>query len=217
MFHSQYKQDALVEEKIFKGFKNGFFVDVGAYDGKHINNTLYFEENNNWKGINCEPLPDIYERLIKNRPSCINLQLAVSETEGEQIFVKNEGYSEMLSGLKTNYDKRHYERLTEDQKRFGGSTNEIKVKTRRLETIFEEYGVKRVHYLSIDVEGSEFSVIKSIDFNKVFIDVIQFENNYEDLTEPIIEYLNDKGYELLFKYADIFMIHRKSEFYSQMS
>ena len=37
-------------------------------------------------------------------------------------------------------------------------------------------------YLSIYVEGTEFSVIKSIDFDKVFIHVISFENNYNDKT-----------------------------------
>ena len=72
--------------------------------------------------------------------------------------------------------------------------------------------VKHVNYLSIDVEGAEFSVIKSIDFDKVFIDVIEFENNYDDIL-PIIEYLVKKGYVLLHKSHDIFMINENSIFY----
>jgi hypothetical protein len=66
MFYSQDKQDEFLEFAIFKGYKNGIFVDVGAHDGKTYNNTLYFEENNNWTGINFEPIKDVYLNLVKN-------------------------------------------------------------------------------------------------------------------------------------------------------
>jgi hypothetical protein len=36
------------------------------------------------------------------------------------------------------------------------------------------HNISHIHYLSIDVEGAEFEVIKSINFDKVFIDVIGF-------------------------------------------
>ena len=36
------------ENTVFKGYKNGVFFDVGSHNGMDINNTLYFEENNNW-------------------------------------------------------------------------------------------------------------------------------------------------------------------------
>ena len=69
-----------------------------------------------------------------------------------------------------------------------------------------------MNYLSIDVEGAEFAVIKSIDFDSVFIDVIGFENNYNDTSIPIVEYLSAKGYNLLYTSMDIFMIHKNSKF-----
>ena len=64
MFYSQENQDCYLETIVFKGFKHGFFVDVGAYDGIHINNTFYFEETNHWTGINIEPIPKIFDYLI---------------------------------------------------------------------------------------------------------------------------------------------------------
>ena len=77
MFYSQFEQDKYLEENIFKGYKNGFYVDVGAHNGVHINNTLYFEKNNNWTGINVEPIKNVFEELVINRPNNINLNCAV--------------------------------------------------------------------------------------------------------------------------------------------
>ena len=64
------------------------------------------------------------------------------------------------------------------------------------ETIFGEH---HIHYLSIHVEGAEMDVIRNIDFDKVFIDVIRFENRYFEVSLPIVEYLQSKGYVIFHK------------------
>jgi hypothetical protein len=76
-----------------------------------------------------------------------------------------------------------------------------------METICEEHNVKHINYLSIDVEGAEFEVMKSINFDKVFIVVIGFENNYNDVSVPIVKYLEDKNYVVIHRSLDIFMIN----------
>jgi FkbM family methyltransferase len=213
MFYSQYKQDEYLEHKVFKGFKNGVFVDVGAHDGLTINNTLFFERQHNWSGINIEPLPNVYQKLAQNRPNCINLNYAVSSETGMADFVCNEGYTEMLSGLASQYDSRHHMRRERENRKKGSTTRIIQVQTKRLEDIFQAHDIRHVHYLSIDVEGAELDVIRSINFDKVYIDVIEFECNYPDTAPPIVEYLQTKGYQLLGeKHPDIFMIHRDSMF-----
>jgi FkbM family methyltransferase len=211
-FYSQDNQDYFLEFNVFKGYKNGVFVDVGAHDGVTINNTLYFEKSNGWSGINIEPIPSVYERLVENRPRCVNINCAVDEEEGESEFILNQGYTEMISGLKKHYDERHYKRLEYENSVTDGKTVIQNVKTRRLDTIFKEYDMKHVNYLSIDVEGAELSVIKSIDFDNVFIDVIGFENNYLNTGEKIVLYLESKGYFVIKRCIDVFMIHRESEF-----
>ena len=86
MYYSQDKQDMFLVEKVFKGHKNGIYVDVGAHDGININNTLYFEKYNNWTGINIEPIKKVFECLVKNRPNNINLNCAVCNNDGETDF-----------------------------------------------------------------------------------------------------------------------------------
>jgi FkbM family methyltransferase len=213
MFYSQTGQDRFLEENVFHGFKNGFFFDVGAHDGIDINNTLYFEKNHGWTGVNIDANKKVYDNLVKNRPTCTNIYCAVCNEDGESEFYLNTGYTEMISGLKSTFDDRHYQRLQRELKQFGGHTEITKVPTKRIETICDELNIKRIHYMSIDVEGAEFEVLKSINFDKVFIDVIGFENNYRDQAGPIIGYLYSKGYLLIFYSDDIFMIHRESQFF----
>jgi hypothetical protein len=120
----------------------------------------------------------------------------------------------MISGLQHTYDIRHHNRLNNELKHMGGKTETIPINTKKIETICDEYNIKHINYLSIDVEGGEYEVIKSINFDKVFIDVIGFENNYNDTSIPIIKYLNNYNFiEIKFPTCmDIFMINKKSKF-----
>ena len=211
-FYRQAKQDSWLEKNVFCGFKNGVFIDIGAHDGVKMNNTLYFEKTNGWTGVNVEPIREVYDKLLANRPKCINLNCAVSDKNGTAKFIMNRGYTELISGLESDYDPRHLERLKKELAQQGGSSDVIVVETKRVDTICNENNITHIHYLSIDVEGAEFSVIKSIDFEKVFIDVIGFENNYDDTSVPIVEYLKSKGYMFIHNDLDIFMIHQGSQF-----
>jgi FkbM family methyltransferase len=212
-FYSQDKQDEILETHIFKGYRCGYFVNIGANDGKTIDNTLYFEETNGWNGINIEPIPETYQKLILNRPHCINLNCAIDTENGEAEFLCNKGYTEMISGLTKYYDYRHDMRRQAENHHYGSHTEKIMIPTRTLESIFDEYKIKEINFISIDVEGAEFSVIKSINFDKVFVDVIIFENNYPDVSIPIIEYLQNKGFlQLNREGMDIIMAHKNSKF-----
>jgi len=212
-FFSQYNQDRSLESCVFKGYTNGVFMDVGAHDGVDLNNTLYFERTRNWLGINIEPIASVYKRLLTNRPTSTNINCAVSSIDGSSEFVCNSGYTEMLSGLKNQYDARHIDRINGENRTTGAISTTITVATKRIETICNEHAINRIHYLSIDVEGGELQVLQSIDYSKVFIDVIGFENNYHDTAHIPIEYLKERGYlQLADHIADVFMIHKDSEF-----
>ena len=214
MFYSQDNQDSFLEYNVFKGFKNGIFMDIGAHDGVSLNNTLYFEQTNKWTGINIEPIKSIYDKLVINRPNCININCAICNNDGVAEFICNTGYTEMISGLKNSFDKRHLNRLENENNTFGSTTEIINVNTKKFESICNEYNINHIHYLSIDVEGAEFDVIKSINYDKVFIDVIGFENNYSDVSIPIIHFLEKENFVFLSQTSlDIFMINTNSIFF----
>lgn len=213
MYYGQHLQDKFLEEHVFHGLVDGFFVDVGAHDGIQINNTYFFEKDRRWKGILIEPLPCVYRELAQNRPHATALNLAVDDTDGTTEFIMNTGYTEMLSGISRHYEPEHRARLESELVSQGGSSEIIPVVTKRLETIFDEHHVTRVHLLSVDVEGAELQVVQSINFDKVFIDVILFEANYPTKARIIVDYLTAKGYAVRHcNGLDIFMVHKHSTF-----
>lgn len=212
MFYSQLGQDKILFEVFFKDVENGIFVDVGAHDGKTCSNTLFYEESLNWKGICIEPLPDVYNLLINNR-KCLSLNYAIcNENTDNKEFLELKGHSEMISGLLECYDQRHLQRVHREINEFGGSFKIIKVKTKMLKDILFDNNIEEIHYLSIDAEGAELDILKSIDFSKVFIHVLDIENNFSDTFYIIKNYLEDKGFTNCFSisFDEIFINNNSS-------
>lgn len=211
-YHSQSGQDKYLDTEVFKGLRRGVFVEVGAWDGLDLSNTAFFEEERGWTGLAIEPLPERYAALTANR-KCTTLKCAISDTEGEAEFLALSGPTGMLSGLTATYDPRHVKRIDDEVADLGASKTTLRVSTRRLDALFREHALARVHYLSLDVEGAEAACLHSIDFNAVYIDVIGFENNYEDTTLQNIAFLKERGYrELQAGSEDYLMIRRDSPF-----
>lgn len=200
---SQIGQDRFIDN-FFDKKENGFFIDIGANEGVRISNTFFLEKDRNWKGICIEPLPIEFKELQKNRSS-INLNVCVSDFEGFTDFTYVEGYANMLSGIPDTYHSSHKERILGEVNHFGGKIHNIKVPVRKLQSILDEFKIKEIDFCSIDTEGSEFNIIKSIDFDKTLIKVFIIENNYKETF--IEEFLSNKGYVLYTKleWDDVFI------------
>jgi len=194
MYYSQHKQDQFLNENFFKNKREGFFIDIGAHDGVSINNTLFFEKELNWKGFCFEPIPETFNKLKNNR-TCECFNSAVSENDGEDIFLKINGYAEMLSGIKSEYNKQHLDRIDYEIKAFGGSKEEIKVKCININNLLLERGIKEVDYCSIDTEGNEIKILKTIDFSKTIIHYLSIENN--NSSNEIKKFMKSNGYKLV--------------------
>lgn len=189
-YYSQFGQDKFLYENYFKNIKKGFFLDIGAHDGVTGSNTFLFEKLG-WEGICLEPIPSVFEKLIKNR-SCTSLNIALSDIEGEEEFLVLEGYTEMLSGIIKNYDSRHLRRIETELKSMGGKKNNIKCKT----TTFDKLNLpETIDFISLDVEGSELSILKTIDFKHYKINFISIENNYNDVN--IVDIMLQNNYEII--------------------
>jgi FkbM family methyltransferase len=168
-----------------------FYVDIGANDGLIVSNTAHFDLNLGWKGICVEPHPRAFSELQKNRPNSINLNYCITDSEGEVDFLSISGYAEMLSGIKNFYSEDHLKRIDSEIKKHGGEKQIIKIVSKPLWEVLKKYDVKKIDYLSIDTEGSEFEILNGIDFDQVDIRVISTENSSN---KEINKLLQNKGY-----------------------
>ena len=68
-------------------------------------------------------------------------------------------------------------------------------------------GNPTVDYFSLDVEGAELSILKTIPFDQVNITTFTIEANHADRGE-IIEFMTDKGYRVhkYFETVDIMFV-----------
>ena len=183
--YSMDKEDLVVQE-YFKNKTYGFYVDVGCYHPLQRNNTmlLYLK---GWRGINID-ISDFSIKLFKFlRPDDLNLNLAISNLEGEiDMF-----FQKKLSQLSTIKEK--HAKIA-----FQGTIHNKKILSRRLNSILEEskYRGKRINFLNIDVEGSDFEVLQSLDFNKYSPELICIEVIEKELEKSdVFNFLHNKKYK----------------------
>lgn len=153
--YSQNFEDVLLRRALAH-VDRGFYVDVGANDPEIDSVTKCFYDAG-WSGINVEPVRDWHERLVAARTRDLNLLVFATDRSGAQSFYEVEGTG--LSTFDAATAARHAAR--------GFRIHERIVETATLDAIFERHGVTEVHFLKIDVEGAEKSVLEGIGFEKV--------------------------------------------------
>jgi FkbM family methyltransferase len=163
--YAQYNED-IVLLALFPEVKKGFYVDVGAnYPTIDSVTKLFYDKG--WSGINIEPIKSLYEQLKKERPLDINLHLGVGDKKSELEFFENvtrPGHSSFKS--------------TEAGRDKFDEVQSYKVKVDTLKSILMKNKVKHIHFLKIDVEGFEQSVIVGNDWTLFRPEVICIESNH---------------------------------------
>lgn len=189
-YYSQYGQDEFLVKEVFPNKNNGYYVDIGAHDGISLSNTKKLEELG-WDGVCIEPNPKKFEELVKNR-KCLCYDVAFSNKNKILDFLCIEGYSEMLSGIIDNYDFRHLQRIDNEIQYYGGEKKIIKVLSAKFSDVIEQ---EYIDYVSIDVEGSELDILRSINFDKHDIKCLSIENAYN--SDELNTFLLDRGYSII--------------------
>ncbi len=166
-------------------------MDIGAHDGKTGSNTYFFEKELGWQGICFEPLPHLYALLKSCRSAeCINA--CVAAQTGTVTFLHLDSVDEQLSGMCSTYDQRMLNVVLNDLKVYGGQCHVLQLPSVQLGQVLADRGITHVDFLSLDTEGSELEILKTIDFSAITIDVMTIENNFN---EPHIRhYLEQQGF-----------------------
>lgn len=176
-YRGQYLEDYILS-LVFADKKQGFYVDVGAAHPKS-GSVTYFFYNKGWRGINIEPIKDLYDKLAHDRPRDINYNIGIAEQAGMLDFF----LSTQDSGLSS----------------FDAKENSIaeQMPVRSLTEILDENKVTDIDFLKIDVEGFERNVLAGTDLAKYRPKVILLEALEPKSLEP-----NHQNWEFLLAKAN---------------
>jgi FkbM family methyltransferase len=178
------------------------YLDIGAHHPHYLSNTFYFYEKG-YRGINIEPDPFLIEGFKKMRSEDINLNVGVGlnkKKDSVDFFV-------MSTRTLNTFSKKEAERIAS----YGNNKIEqvIKVPLVPVNDIIDENCRNGYpNFVSLDVEGLDFEILKSFNFQKYMPEVLcvetltYSENKSERKLDEIITYVCSKGY---FVYADTYI------------
>jgi FkbM family methyltransferase len=137
------------------------YLDIGANHPYLLSNTYFFYKKG-CTGVNIEPDPDLMEGIKTCRPNDINLNVGVGEKSAVLDF-----YCMSQSTLNT------FSKTTADayqaSKTFGNPTIKSvkKIDVITANEVLEKYFIeKEMYFISIDVEGLDEEIVRSIDYDK---------------------------------------------------
>ena len=164
-------------------------VVIGAHSGIHIKDLI--SEYANQKVLLVEPVPYNYQILendYKNNENIFISRNAIFDEAKKDNFyhVKKESIKKLGKHWASqigSFDKNHI--LNHKNKRFDIKDDDIQITEVEFITfqdLVKKYSINSINKLQIDVEGAEYKIMNSIDYNKIKIKNIFFESKHFDGT-----------------------------------
>ena len=162
----EFGEDILIN-RFFRKKNNGFYVDIGCYHPTKGSLTYYLYKKG-WRGLNVDLSKISIDLFELARPKDYNVHAAVTNFDGETHFFENGMINQQntLENRETNLKK-------------------IKINAFKLQTLLDKLSINHIDFLNIDVEGSDYKVISSLNLNKIRPKMICIEENKYDIKDII--------------------------------
>lgn len=183
-FYSQQGEDIYIYRNfINKCVPDGIFVELGAMDGICYSNTKFFEDTLQMSGVLIEPTSQ-YSSLVGNRPKCKNYNRAVNYTKDKVKFLGNSATAGVVETMHENFKKIWHK-----------NSSEYYVDGEPFSDILKQSDTTYIDLLSIDVEGGEEMVLKTMDFNiPVYLICIELDGHNIEKDERCRQILIKNGF-----------------------
>jgi len=185
-------------------------IVIGAHSGVHLKNLI--SEYKDQEILLVEPVPynfQILENEYKNQGNISICRNAIIDKSKKDFFhyVKKDSITKLGKHWASqigSFDKNHI--LNHKNKRFDIKADDIEtiqIEFITFDDLIQKYSIKSIDKLQIDVEGAEYKIMNSINFQKIEINKILFESKHFDGTfiegkklKEIEEKLKSNGYKL---------------------
>ncbi|WP_439697078.1 FkbM family methyltransferase [Mucilaginibacter sp. AW1-7] len=184
------------------GIEKPSYIDVGANHPANLNNTYLFYLQGS-TGINVEADPDLLEAFNRQRPRDVNINVGVGLEASDTL-----DFFVMSNRVLNTFSREEADRIAA----YGTYTVQSvrKIKVVPLQTIVDTYFAmgNGPDFISIDVEGLDYEILKTLDLSKytrtVFcVETLSYtEDNSAAKNEAIAAYFAANGF---FVYADTYI------------
>ncbi|MGX1786679.1 FkbM family methyltransferase [Bosea sp. NPDC055332] len=175
------------------GRRGGRFAEIGAFDGVLHSNSYFLETEHGWQGVCVEPNPALFARLNESR-SALCLERAVYRESGHTLsFIPSQEIG-TLAEFAGN------DRYADDRALAAATHGLIEVETISFAEIaaMADFAETGFDYISLDTEGSELEILRTIDLARHRIALLTIEHNFvEPRREEMRILLAQAGYERL--------------------
>lgn len=219
--YSQFGEDEIIYNLLSEiKVQNIRYLDIGANNPKYISNTYLFYEKG-FSGVLVEPNVVLCEKLraVRPRDVVLNVGIGTDANISEADFYL---FPEEADGLSTfsPEEAQHWEEVGMGDRKFKVEKI-IKMPLVLVNDIIAENFTECPDFISIDVEGWDLKILKTLDFEKYSPAVFCVETlAYKDdgstyRIEEIFEFMESKGYFSFHQtYAnDIFVNRNLYDFY----
>lgn len=192
--YSQHGEDMILRG-LLVDVQRGFYVDVGAYQPKRFSNTYFFYQQG-WSGINIDARPGSMVQFDRQRPRDINIEAAVGP-DGKRMT-----YFAFREPAYNSLDREIVQERVKDGREV---TAEIEMTTTPLRDVLSAHLPKhrKIHFLSVDVEGLDLEVLQSNDWQTFRPKYVLVECTASTLRElegdAVYRFLCGHGYALVAK------------------
>lgn len=209
---SQAGEDVIILDLInhFK-LKNFSWIDIGAHHPLYFSNTALLYKKG-YRGVNIEGDSSLIGEFYRKRRKDINLNVLISNKEDELDFyiMDSPTLNTISSEEASNLEKLGHK-----------ITKKVKVKTTTVSNIIDQYcDGKFPDLLTLDAEGHDLEILKSIEWNETSPKIICVEtipynpvikDNFDSMHEnEITKYILENGYFIV-AYTGINTIFFKKE------
>jgi len=169
-----------------------FFIECGANDGSFISPTIRLENIFNWTGLLIEANPIPFKKLLEKKRNAyaVNAALCIGENPQPIEFFTNPGTTG-VSGI--------------HQRNGIGAVVKTTVQCIPFYSVLKALDLKIVDYLSLDVEGLELDILKTLPFGKdakngeeVIFKVMTVEHwSVPGGSDALRKFLEPRGYKFI--------------------
>ena len=193
-YYSQNGEDYILCN--FFNFKqNGYFIDVGAFDGVHLSNSYCFEQLG-WKGICIEPQSLYHKHCKDSRPLTTCIHAACVDNDNIKELTIDTDSTGLFSGVNLSTEQKNINEHYSTIKKEIITTKEEVVPATTLDALLKKHlpNKDKIDFISIDVEGFEINVLKGLDLSKYAPRILLIETNTQEEQTDISSYLEQHGY-----------------------